>query len=172
MDLRGEQGLQTTYDEAANQLNHVVREYERQEARAEAARLLRETFAKHRQQAHQHYIEPFKDCIDQLGRIVFGPTFAVELDEDLRVERRTLDGTMLDVEQRTGAREQLGVLCRLAWATIVSPKDGGAPVMIDDALGWSDPQRLQLYGLSHCCRGQTVPCCRAYLHSGTLFPRR
>ena len=155
LDLRGEQGLQTTYDEAANQLNHVEREYERQEARAEAARLLRETFAKYRQQAHQHYIEPFKECIDQLGRIVFGSTFAVELDEDLRVVRRTLGGTMLDVDQlSTGAREQLGVLCRLACATIVSPEDGGAPVMIDDALGWSDPQRLQGMGAAIAAAGK------------------
>lgn len=147
LDLRGEQGLQTAYDEAANRLNHVVREHERQEARAEAARLLRDAFAKHRQQAYQRYIEPFKECIDQLGRIVFGPTFAVELDEDLQVVRRTLDGTMLDVDQlSTGAREQIGVLSRLACATIVSPMDGGAPVMIDDALGWSDPQRLQGMG--------------------------
>ena len=155
LDLRGEQGLQTAYDEAANQLNHVEREYERQEARAEAARLLRETFAKHRQQAHQHYIEPFKECIDQLGRIVFGSTFAVELDEDLRVVRRTLGSTMLDVDQlSTGAREQLGVLCRLACATIVSPEDGGAPVMIDDALGWSDPQRLQGMGAAIAAAGK------------------
>ena len=147
LDVRGEQGLHTAYDEAANQLRHITREHERQEARAEAARLLRDTFEKHRQQAHQHYIEPFKDCIDQLGRIVFGPTFAVDLDEDLRVVRRTLNGTMLDVGQlSTGAREQLGVLSRLACATIVSPMDGGAPVMIDDALGWSDPQRLQGMG--------------------------
>jgi hypothetical protein len=155
LDLRGEQGLQTAFDEAANQLNHFIREYERQEARAEAARLLRETFAKHRQQAHQHYIEPFKDCIDQLGRIVFGPTFAVELDGDLQVVRRTLDGTMLDVDQlSTGAREQLGVLSRLACATIVSPMDGGAPVMIDDALGWSDPQRLQGMGAAIAAAGK------------------
>ena len=155
LDLRGEQGLQTEYDEAANQLNHFVREYERQEARAEAARLLRETFAKHRQQAHQHYIEPFKESIDQLGRIVFGPTFAVELDKDLKVVRRTLDGTTLDVDQlSTGAREQLGVLSRLACATIVSPMDGGALVMIDDALGWSDPQRLQGMGAAIAAAGK------------------
>ena len=147
LDVRGEQGLHTAHDEALNQLKHVTREHEREEARADAARLLRETFAKHRQQAHQHYIEPFKDSIDQLGRIVFGPTFAVELDEGLRVVRRTLNGTMLDVDElSTGAREQLGVLSRLACATIVNPMDGGAPVMIDDALGWSDPQRLQGMG--------------------------
>ena len=155
LDLRGEQGLQTAFDEAANQLNHFVRENERQEARAEAARLLRETFAKHRQQAHQRYIEPFKECIDQLGRIVFGPTFAVEIDGDLQVVRRTLDGTMLDVDQlSTGAREQLGVLSRLACATIVSPVDGGAPVMIDDALGWSDPQRLKGMGAAIAAAGK------------------
>ena len=155
LDLRGEQGLQTSLDEAANQLNHFVREHERQEARAEAALLLRETFAKHRQQARQHYIEPFKESIDQLGRIVFGPTFAVELDEDLQVVRRTLDGTTLDVDQiSTGAREQLGVLSRLACAVIVSPMDGGAPVMIDDALGWSDPQRLQGMGAAIAAAGK------------------
>ncbi len=155
LDLRGEQGLQTAFDEADNQLNHVIREYERQEARAEASRLLRETFSKHRQQARQHYIEPFKDCIDQLGRIVFGSTFAVELDGDLQVVRRTLNGTMLDVDQlSTGAREQLGVLSRLACATIVSPMDGGAPVIIDDALGWSDPQRLQGMGAAIAAAGK------------------
>ena len=155
LDLRGEQGLHTAYDEAANQLNRVAREHERQEARAEAARLLRDTFARHRQQAHQHYIEPFKDYIDQLGRIVFGPTFAVELDGDLQVARRTLDGITLDVDQlSTGAREQLGVISRLACATIVSPEEGGAPVMIDDALGWSDPQRLQVMGAAIAAAGK------------------
>ena len=155
LDLRGEQGLQSVYDEAVSKLNHAVREHERQEARAEAVRLLRETFAKHRHQAHQRYIEPFKDRIDQLGRIVFGPTFAVELDGDLQVVRRTLDGTTLDVEQlSTGAREQLSVISRLACATIVSPEDGGAPVMIDDALGWSDPQRLQGMGAAIAAAGK------------------
>ena len=155
LDLRGEQGLQSTYDEAVSELNYVLREYERQEARAEAVRLLRNTFAKHRHQAHQRYIEPFKNCIDQLGRIVFGPTFAVELDGDLQIVRRTLDGTTLDVDQlSTGAREQLGVISRLACATIVSPEDGGAPVMIDDALGWSDPQRLQGMGAAIATAGK------------------
>ena len=155
LDLRGEQGLHTAYDEAAKELNRVAREHERQEARAESAKLLRDTFARHRQQAHEHYIEPFKDCIDQFGRIVFGPTFAVEVGRDLRIARRTLNGITLDFEQlSTGAREQLGVISRLACATIVSPMDGGAPVMIDDALGWSDPQRLKVMGAAIAAAGK------------------
>ncbi len=147
LELRGEQGLQTSYDEAVNLLSHLEREYAGEEARAEAARVLRNTFAKHREQAHQRYIGPFKESIEQLGRIVFGSTFEVEIDRNLNIVRRTLDGVTLHVEQlSTGAREQLGVISRLACATIVSPEDGGAPVMIDDALGWSDPDRLQGMG--------------------------
>ena len=90
---------------------------------------------------------PFKEQIEQLGRIVFGPTLEVELDGDLRRAQRTLHGITLDVEQLSvGAREQLAVICRLGCAAIVSPGGGGAPVVIDDALGWSDPSRLQAMG--------------------------
>ena len=155
LDLRGEQGLHTDRDEAQDRLRHVEREHEGTKARAEAVRLLHETFAKHRQQARQRYVEPFKARIDQLGRIVFGSTFAVELNDDLGIARRTLDGITLDTDQlSTGAREQLGVLSRLACAAIVSVDDGGAPVMIDDALGWSDPQRLQSMGAAIAAAGK------------------
>ena len=155
LELRGEQGLQTSYDEAVNLLSRLEREYAGEEARAEAARVLRDTFAKHREQAHQRYIGPFKESIEQLGRIVFGSTFEVEIDRNLNIVRRTLDGVTLYVEQlSTGAREQLGVISRLACATIVSPEDGGAPVMIDDALGWSDPQRLQGMGAAIAAAGR------------------
>ena len=155
LDLRGEEGLHTLYDEALNRLQRIKHEHERTEVRAEAVSLLQETFAKHRQQARQRYVEPFKERIDQLGRIVFGPTLAVELDDDLRVSRRTVDGTTLDIDQlSTGAREQLGVLSRLACAAIVSPDDGGVPVIIDDALGWTDPQRLQSMGAAIAAAGK------------------
>ena len=155
LDLRGEKGLQGLLDKALSYLQQVEREYESAESRAAAARLLQETFDRRRREAHQRYIEPFRERIDQLGRIVFGPTFAVELDEELRVVRRTLQGITLNVDQlSTGAREQIGVLSRLACAAIVSPDDGGVPVMIDDALGWSDPQRLQSMGAAIAAAGR------------------
>ena len=155
LDLHGEKGLQGLYDQALSEWGHVKREHARVEERAEATRLLQETFEKYRRQAHLRYIEPFKERIDQFGRIVFGPTFAAELDQELRVVRRTLEDATLDVEQlSTGAQEQLGVLCRIACATIVSPDDGGVPVMIDDALGWSDPQRLQAMGAAIAAAGE------------------
>ena len=155
LDYRGEQGLYGSFDEAESQLEQIRRGHERTEARAEAAKLLYETFDSRRRHAQQRYVEPLKECINKLGRIVFGPTFSVELNENLEVVSRALDGKTLDLGQlSTGTREQLGVLSRLACATLVSPDDGGAPVMIDDALGWSDPQRLQSMGAAIAAAGQ------------------
>ena len=42
----------------------------------------------------------------------------------------------------TGAREQLAIITRLACATLVDA-DNGVPVVIDDALGYSDPDKLR-----------------------------
>ena len=155
LDNRGETGLQSQYDQSLSLLEHAERDHERTETRAEAARLLRETFEARRHEAHQRYIQPFKERIELFGRIVFGPTFSVELDENLKVVHRTLEGKTLTLDQlSTGAREQIGVLSRLACAVIVSPDDGGAPVMIDDALGWSDPQRLERMGAAIATAGK------------------
>ncbi len=147
LELQGEQGPKTRLDEKLSELSHLERAHESTEARAQAAALLYETFDNFRMEASQRYMAPFKERIDQLGRIVFNPSFEVELDENLGVARRTLDGDTLTVDQlSTGAQEQIGVLCRLACAAIVSPDGGGAPVIIDDALGWSDPERLDRMG--------------------------
>ena len=147
LELRGEQGLAESLDEARSRVEHLAAAHERTEARAEAAKLLHDTFEARRTEARRRYVAPLKQRIERFGRIVFGPTFGVELDDDLRVVRRTLEGITLDVDQLSvGAREQIGVLARLACAAIVSPDEGGAPVTLDDALGWSDPARLARMG--------------------------
>ena len=153
--IESEKGLHTRRDEADNRLRHLEREHQRTEARAQAALLLYETFARCRQQTRQRYVVPFKQRIEEYGRVVFNSSFSVEIDDDLRVVRRTLDGDTLEVAQlSTGAQEQLGVISRLACAAIVSPNGGGAPVIIDDALGWSDPDRLERMGAAIAVAGK------------------
>ena len=168
LEAQGEAGLHSQLNDAESETQRLTREHEGIEARAQAAFLLHQTFEQRRQEAHQRYIAPFKEQIEQLGRIVFGPTFEVELDDELRVTRRTLDGTTLDLNQLSvGAREQIGVICRLACASIVSPDGGGAPVVIDDALGWSDPARLQGMGAAIASAGDQ---CQVIVL--TCMPRR
>ena len=155
LELRGEQGLAESHDDARSRFEHLSAVHERTEARAEAAKLLHDTFEARRSEARRRYAAPLKQCIERFGRIVFGSTFAVELDDNLRLARRTLDGVTLDIEQLSvGAREQLGVLSRMACAVIVSPDGGGAPVVLDDALGWSDPGRLARMGAAIAAAGR------------------
>ena len=155
LSVRGEEGLHTRHEEAAGRFRHLEREHQRTEARAEAARLLHDTFSQRRQEARQRYSGPFKQRIEQLGRIVFNPSFSVDIDDSLSIARRTLDGDTLRVDQLSaGALEQLAVISRLACAAIVSPDGSGTPVIIDDALGWSDPDRLERMGAAIAAVGE------------------
>jgi uncharacterized protein YhaN len=105
-----------------------------------------ETLLRHRQTARQAYVQPLSERIDKLGHIVFGPDFAVQLDAQLSMVSRTLQGQTVGFgDLSVGAREQLGILARLAAAQLVAPH-GGVPLLIDDALGYSDPGRLQTMG--------------------------
>lgn len=146
LEVLGDRGLASELDAARTRLAHLERDHERVEARAAAAALLHRTFDARRRDARQRYAEPFRQQIQRLGRIVFGPTVEIELDDELRIARRILDGVALDFDQLSvGAREQLGILARLACASIVST-DGGAPVIFDDVLGYTDPERLRTMG--------------------------
>ncbi len=93
--------------------------------------------------ARRRYADPLRTTIGDLGAAVFGPTFAVTLSDDLEVIERHLDGTVMPVAWlSTGAREQLAIVVRMAIARL-TVDDGGAPLILDDVLGWSDPSRLQ-----------------------------
>lgn len=143
LELLGAEGLHEQAERARADAERLDGEWQRVQRRAAAARLLYEVMHRHREAAHARYHAPLREKIEQLGRLVFGDSFQVELDDQLQIARRTLDGVTLPfADLSTGAREQLCVIERLACAAIVSP-EGGAPVILDDALGYSDPERLK-----------------------------
>jgi hypothetical protein len=142
----GASGLHGQLVEAEQRLTAATEELQSFSRRAAAARLLFETLKARRDQARESYAGPLKECLEGLGRRIYNESFAVELSDDLRIVRRSLDGFTLDLAQiSVGAREQLSVLTRLACAALVS-KDGGAPLVLDDILGWADPKRLEALG--------------------------
>ena len=122
--------------------------------RAAAAERLWLTLNRHRDAARQAYVAPLKAAVERLGRIVFGQSFEVAIGDDWKLESRTLDGATLPFESLSiGAREQLGILTRLAAARIVA-EQGGVPLIIDDALGFSDPSRLETMGAAIAAAGR------------------
>ena len=152
LTAKGESGLQGQLDAERTRFDELEVEFRRIERQAAAANLLSTVFEIRRSAARARYATPLSEQLERLGRIVYGPTFAVILDtESLRVTHRTLEGETLPYESLSaGAREQLAVLNRLACAQLVNRSEDarsrGAPVVIDDALGNSDPERRQALG--------------------------
>ncbi len=142
----GGEGRRTKLDDAQIDREDAASQCARIGARARAAMLLRSVMARHRDTTRLRYVEPYRAELHRLGSPVFGPTFEVDVDTDLRILSRTLDGVTVPYESLSGgAKEQLGILARLAGAALVA-KEEGVPVVIDDALGFTDPDRLAKMG--------------------------
>ncbi len=138
----GSEGRKGKLDDAEILSAHARAEHARVGKRAGAVKLLRCTMIRHRDNTRQRYVAPYRTELERLGRTVFGPTFEVEVDTNLTILRRTLDDRTVPYDSLSGgAKEQLGILARLAGAALVATEDT-VPVVIDDALGFSDPQRL------------------------------
>jgi len=146
LSLIGSEGRQGKLDAAETEREHAASQHTGVGRRARAAELLRSVMARHRDTTRLRYVEPYRAELLRLGRPVFGPTFEVDVDSDLCIRSRTLDGTTVPYESLSGgAKEQLGILARLAGAALVAKEDT-VPVVIDDALGFTDPHRLAKMG--------------------------
>jgi hypothetical protein len=146
LSVFGSEGRQGKLDAAEIELEHACSHHAQVGRRARAAQLLRSVMGRHRDNTRQRYVEPYRCELHRLGRPVFGPSFEVDVDSDLCIRSRTLDGTTVPYESLSGgAKEQLGILARLAGAALVAKEDA-VPIVIDDALGFTDPDRLAKMG--------------------------
>ena len=138
----GTEGRKGKLDAAEIQCEHARDEHDRVGRRARAVQLLRDVMVRHRDTTRLRYVEPYRAELQRLGRPVFGPSFEVDVDSDLCILNRTLEGCTVPYDSLSGgAKEQLGILARLAGAALVAKEDS-VPILIDDALGFTDPQRL------------------------------
>ena len=147
LGVMGGEGRQGDLDEAEAGLERATAEFTRIGERARAAQLLRDTMIRHRDDTRARYVQPYRTELERLGRIVFGDEdFQVDVDPELNICSRTFEGRTVPYESLSGgAKEQLGILARLAGAALVAKEDT-VPVVIDDALGFSDPVRLKKMG--------------------------
>ena len=146
LKVYGTEGRKGQLDAAQTEREHAEAEYLRMHRRARAAQLLRSVMARHRDATRLRYVDPFRNQVERLGRIVFGDSFEVEIDSALRICSRTLAGRTVPYESLSGgAKEQMGIVARLAGAALVAKEDS-VPVVIDDALGFTDADRLTKMG--------------------------
>ena len=146
LETRNRHGLYDAFEDALTRREHTRLQRAGMEQRARAARMLFETMRDRREAAQRSYQGPLRDGILRLGRPVFGESFGIELDDDLRIATRTLDGKTLPFHSLSvGAQEQLALISRVACALVVDEIDG-VPLIFDDTLGHSDATRLDGMG--------------------------
>jgi DNA repair exonuclease SbcCD ATPase subunit len=146
LKIHGEEGLHEKLHMAQTHLERISHENESLFRRASVAKLLFESMREARDKARQAYVAPLKEKIEALGRLVFDDAFQVDINEDLQIASRTSKGVTVPFESLSGGtKEQLSLIFRLACSMIVA-EDGGTPLILDDALGYTDPERLRLMG--------------------------
>jgi uncharacterized protein YhaN len=147
--VKGSADVQAAIDEATAKAERLRQEHSQLERRAAAAWHLHEVFSRHRDAARLAYVAPYREQVEKLARLVFGPEVSIEVNPgDFSLVARDLGGVVVPFDSlSTGTKEQLSVLARLACAILVNPdgeiEDAGVPVILDDALGNSDPVRLR-----------------------------
>jgi len=152
LKVKGESGLHEQYDAALAKLGVLLRRKQQIDRQARAAERLHDALSRHREASRSAHVAPLKAEIEKLGRMVFGPSFSVEIErENLTIKSRTVNGVTVPFESLSGgAKEQISMIARLACALIVAgtgdDDNAGVPIFIDDALGNSDPERLATLG--------------------------
>ena len=142
IDDRAAEGIYDKLKAAEQNLESIRSKLARMQRQANAIKLLRDTVLTHKEEAQRRYVAPFKEAIEKLGRVIFGQGLSVEISENLEIVSRTLNGRTVAFDALSGGtKEQLALIGRLAVATLVDA-DAGAAVILDDAFGFSDEQRL------------------------------
>jgi exonuclease VII small subunit len=153
LELGGHEGLSDRLADTQAKLEDLQRDVNSENRLAAAVARLQAILSEKREQAQQTYVGPFCEKVNAYARILYGPEVEVAIDHlNFELASRTLNGTTVPFGSLSGGvREQLAVLARLACGALVSPPahdgtPGGVPVIIDDALGYSDPDRLEKLG--------------------------
>ncbi len=154
LQLARASGQREALDEATRRLDAAQDRLAATRRRAAAAKLLWERLNHFREATQKAYVRPLQAQIERLGRFVFGQDFHLTLGDDWTIVECSRSGKTLRFQDLSiGAQEQLGILTRLAAAQIVATH-GGVPIIIDDALGFSDPERLRGMGTAIAAAGR------------------
>lgn len=139
----GADGLEEQRASLAAELESEHRRYHQLDRRARALMLLHDLLSEKRQQLTRRLQAPLQKHLDHYLQLLF-PLATLEVDENLMPGRLSRHGQEAGEFEALsfGAREQMGLISRLAYADLL--REAGRPTLIilDDALVHSDQPRL------------------------------
>ncbi len=143
LEAWGAEGLEEQLNEKAAELEQCNRRYQELHRRARALDLLLGLLTDKRQALTRRLQAPLQKHLDHYLSLLF-PQATLEVDEHLRPGTFTR-GTELGqiAELSFGAREQMGLISRLAYADLLQEAGRPTLVILDDTLVHSDTGRLE-----------------------------
>ncbi|MBK1851767.1 AAA family ATPase [Marinobacter sp. 1-4A] len=142
LEVWGAEGLEEQCNEQAAEFEHVNRRYQELDRRAKALDLLLTLLKEKRQALTRRLQAPLQKHLDHYLTVLF-PEANLEVDENLmpgRFSRGSELGEMAELS--FGAREQMGLISRLAYADLLQEAGRPTLIILDDTLVHSDAERM------------------------------
>lgn len=113
------------------------------EAERDALVLLVDELSKARSSRRTKFFAPVRQAVDPLLSMVLGDA-SLAYDDGLGPDELERNGTREKLTRLSGGtREQIAVLTRLGFAQVMAAKGRHVPIVLDDALVYSDDDRIQ-----------------------------
>ncbi|KPQ29698.1 MAG: AAA domain [Marinobacter excellens HL-55] len=143
LEAWGAEGLEEQLNEQQAELEQCSRRYQELHRRAQALGLLLTLLTEKRQALTRRLQAPLQKHLNHYLSVLF-PQATLEVDEHLR-PGTFIRGTELGqmAELSFGAREQMGLISRLAYADLLLEAGRPTLVILDDTLVHSDQERLE-----------------------------
>ena len=142
LEAWGAEGLEEKLQELDAELERSDRRYQELTRRAEALELLVNLLTEKRQALTQRLQAPLQKHLDHYLSVLF-PRAKLEVDEQLQPDTFTRGSELGRVSELSfGAREQMGLISRLAYADLLKEADRPTLIILDDTLVHSDQDRL------------------------------
>lgn len=143
LEAWGAEGLEEQLSENIVELEQCERRYRELQRRAEALTLLLDLLTEKRQALTRRLQAPLQKHLDRYLSLLF-PQATLEVDEHLRPGTFTRGGELGQLgELSFGAREQMGLISRLAYADLLKEAARPTLIILDDTLVHSDTERLE-----------------------------
>jgi DNA repair exonuclease SbcCD ATPase subunit len=142
--LHAGEGFAERLDGARRRFAETEREHAKCRREVLVLRLLQRTLGEAEREAKERYLAPVVERIRPYLQALF-PDADIALDEALRITsvRRAAAGEEPFEQLSEGTREQIAILVRLALAELLCDRGLPAVVVLDDALVFSDDERMQ-----------------------------
>ena len=141
---RSEDAVEEKWRESADALAAAKMRVAGYEKEVAVPQRLRSALETARSQARETYLLPVMNELRPLLGLLFDDVSITFDEKTLLPHKISRNGQEEDVERLSGGmREQLSVLTRLAFARLLAKDGRPAPVILDDALVYSDDDRIE-----------------------------